>query len=164
MISLIRAKDKNWLIGDKNKLPWKLPADMKRFRELTNGKPIIMGRKTFESIGKPLPNRTNIIITSDKNYRQEDCIVAHSVEAAIDAGGHDDEIMVIGGSNVYKQFLSKADRLYITIIDHAFEGDTHFPKFDMLSWEKTEEIEHLADDKNPYPYTFLTLERKRFIK
>ena len=161
IISLIAAMGKNNVIGNKGKLPWNLPADMKYFRDKTLGKPVIMGRKTFESIGKPLPERTNIIITHDQNYKAEGCIVVHSADEAIKAVEDAEEVMVIGGSQIYKEFLPKANKMYLTIINNDFEGDTYFPEYKIEEWKETAYEEHERDKDNQYNYTFITLERKK---
>ena len=127
IISLIVAIGKNNVIGDKNTIPWKLPADIRYFKEKTMGKPVVMGRKTFESIGKPLPGRENIIITRDPDYKAEGCTVVHSVDEAVKAAEGSEELMVIGGAQIYKEFFPIANKLYITNIDKEFEGDTYFP-------------------------------------
>jgi dihydrofolate reductase len=150
---------KNRVIGKGNKLPWDMPADMKHFRDLTRGKPVIMGRKTFESIGHPLPNRKNIVITSDSTFQYEGCTVVHSIEEALHSAEETEEMMVIGGSSIYEQFLPHANRIYLTVIDQEFDGDAYFPEFDMAQWRETEREEHPADEKNSYPYTFLTFEK-----
>ncbi len=150
---------RNRVIGKTNALPWYLPADLKHFRDLTRGKPIIMGRKTFEAIGKPLPDRLNIIITHEADFKKEGCIVVHSPEEAIAAAENAEEVMVIGGGTIYKLFLPKADRLYLTEIDHEFDGDIFFPEFDRSEWCEISREPHEPDEKNPYRYTFLTLER-----
>lgn len=150
----------NMIIGDKNSLPWNLPADMEYFRKTTLGKPIIMGAKTFESIGKALPNRKNIILSHDKNYRAEGCVVVTSIEQALKEIGENEEVMIAGGASVYKQFLPLADRLYLTFIHHDFEGDAYFPKFDINKWKEIKRIDNEADEKNPYPYSFVVFERK----
>ncbi len=160
IISLIAAIGKNRVIGNKNSLPWSLPADMKHFKELTTGKPVIMGRKTFESIKKPLPNRTNIIITHDPNYKAEGCIIAHSLDDALKAAENQKEVMIIGGSQIYKEFLPKADKLYLTLIDADFDGDAYFPEYEIEEWKETAYEEHERDKDNPYNYTFLVLTRK----
>ena len=160
IISFVAAMGKNKVIGKNNSLPWTMPADMKRFKELTMNKPIIMGRKTYESIGKPLPKRTNIIITRDENYEAEGCIVAHSVEEALNVAKNSEEVMVIGGSQIYKLFFPMANKIYLTIIEHDFEGDAYFPKYDVIEWKETDYEEHEKDAENPYDYIFLTLERK----
>ncbi|MEK0338459.1 MAG: dihydrofolate reductase, partial [Nitrosopumilus sp.] len=135
--------------------------DMKYFKKNTIGKPIVMGRKTFESIGKPLPNRTNIIITRDQNYKAENCIVVHSLDEALKAAEGNQEVMVIGGSQIYKEFLPKANKLYLTVIDAEFDGDTYFPEYKVEEWEETAYEEHERDKDNPYNYTFLVLTRKK---
>ena len=160
IISFIAAMGKNRVIGKDNSLPWKLPADMKHFHDLTVGKPIIMGRKTFESIGKPLPNRTNIIITRDQNYKAEGCIVVHSADEALKAAGNVEEIMVIGGSQIYKEFLPKANKMYLTFIDAEFEGDAYFLEYKIEEWKETSYEEHERDAENQYDYRFVVLERQ----
>lgn len=129
MISLIVAHDKNRVIGLNNELPWHLPGDLKYFKEMTMHKPIIMGRKTFESIGKPLPGRRNIVVTRNPGYRANDIETATSLEEAIRIAGDVEEIMIIGGEQIFKESMAIADRLYITEIDHEFQGDTYFPEY-----------------------------------
>ena len=159
-ISLITAMADNRVIGIANKLPWKLPADMKWFREQTMGKAIVMGRKTFESFGaKPLPGRTNIIVTSNVNYRTEGCIVGHSIEAALQFAGDVPEVMIIGGASFYAQMLPQADRVYLTQVHHTFDGDVWFPELDGTQWHETQRIDRAADEKNPYACSFLILDR-----
>lgn len=160
IISLIAAMGKNRTIGKNNSLPWNLPADMKYFRDKTRGKPVIMGRKTYESIGKPLPKRLNIIITRDENYKAEGCVVVHTADEAIIAAGNVKEVMVIGGSQIYKEFLPRANRMYLTKIDAEFEGDTYFPEFTTEEWKEISYEEHERDAENPYDYRFVVLERK----
>jgi len=153
---------KNRVIGINNLLPWKLPADMKWFRQHTLGKPIIMGRKTFESFGgKPLPERKNIIVTLDQNYHSENAIVSHSIEEAVNEAKDADEVMIIGGMSLYKQTLPIADRLYMTVVDGDFEGDAWFPQFDMNDWDLVESHNHKADEKNAYDCDFIILQRKK---
>jgi dihydrofolate reductase len=160
-ISLIWAMAKNRVIGVDNRLPWKLPADMKWFRRHTLGKPVVMGRKTFESFGgKPLPERTNIIITQDTNYRAEGAIVTHSIDEALKACSDADEVMIIGGMSLYEQTLPMADRLYMTVVDNEFDGDAWFPTIDNERWIEIERQRHDADHKNPYACTFSILARK----
>ena len=159
IISLVAAMGRNRVIGKDNALPWKLPADMNRFREVTMGKPVIMGRKTFESIGRALPNRTNIIITRDADFRADECIIVHSPEEALAAAKNAQEVMVIGGSSIFEQFLPMAHRMYLTMIDEDFEGQTLFPAFNSTEWHETERRAFMPDEKNRYSYTFLTLER-----
>jgi len=164
-IALIWAMARNRVIGNQNTLPWHLPADMRHFRELTTGHPVLMGRKTFESLGRPLPDRTNIVITTDRHYATQGCIVAHSLDEALTlAASHvspnNSEIFVIGGEQLYTQMLCHADRLYMTQVETDAEGDAWFPEFDLGSWNEIQRDLHPADDKNTYPCTFLTLERK----
>ena len=163
IISFVVAMGKNRVIGKNNSLPWNMPADMKRFRDLTAGKPMIMGRKTYESIGRPLPNRTNIIITRDKNYNVKGCVIAHSIDEAIKAAGNVPEAMVIGGFQIFKEFFPIANKIYLTIIDNNFEGDTYFPEYTKSEWRETKKEEHKKDKENPYDYTFLVLERKNKV-
>ncbi|HLC61423.1 MAG TPA: dihydrofolate reductase [Candidatus Nanoarchaeia archaeon] len=157
IISLIAAVGKNNVIGTDNKLPWKLSADLKRFKAITSGKPVVMGRKTFESIGKPLPNRTNIIITRDKNYKADGCVVVHSAEEALNAAKGNAEIMIIGGEQIFKEFLPIANKLYLTIIDKDFEGDSYFPEYDKSEWKEVSREEHEGEGLK---YAFADLERK----
>lgn len=160
-ISMIAAMTEDRVIGIKNTLPWKLPNDMKWFRQNTMGKPIVMGRKTFESFGaKPLPGRTNIIITRDENYQAKDSIVVHSVEDAIKAAGDVDEVMIIGGASFYEQMLPRADRLYLTFVHAQLDGDAWFPEIDNKDWNRVEKIDHKSDDKNRYAHSFIVLDRK----
>lgn len=160
IISLIAAMDKNRVIGNKdNALPWRLPADLKHFKNITLGKPIIMGRKTFESIGRPLPERTNIIITRNKKYRAPGCVVVNSPEDALRVAGNAKEIMVIGGAEIFAKFYPLAKRIYFTRVDGAFKGNVYFPQWDPKEWRETFRETHEADEKNPYRYSFLVLER-----
>ena len=160
IVSLIWAMAKNRVIGIENRLPWKLPADMRWFRQHTLGKPIIMGRKTFESFGgKPLPDRNNIVISQDPNYQAENISVAHSLDEALSLCVNAEEVMIIGGMSLYKQTLPIADRLYRTVVDAEPEGDAWFPDFDLGQWIETEKHIHEADDKNAYRCEFSILNR-----
>ncbi len=152
---------KNRVIGKNNDLPWgrSLPKDMKHFHDITAGKPVIMGRKTFESIKKPLSDRTNIIITRDEDYKVEGCVVVHSTEEALKAAEGNEEVMIIGGSQIYKELLPKANRMYLTTVDGDFDGDTYFPEYNVKEWKETAYEEHKKDAENPYDYAFITLER-----
>jgi len=158
-LSLIWAMDENRLIGTENRLPWKLPADMQWFRKQTMGKPVLMGRKTYESIGKPLPGRENLIITRQQGLTIEGCRVVHSLDAARAAVPDADEIMVIGGSEIYALLLPDAERLYCTVIHDLFEGDAWFPEFDKGAWQQTLCEHHDADDQNSHAYSFMIYER-----
>ncbi len=160
-ISLIAAMADDRAIGIENRLPWKLPVDMKWFRRHTLGKPIIMGRKTFESFGgRPLPERINIVITRDESYRAEGIVIVHSIDEAISAAGEVDEVMIIGGESFYAQMLPQADRFYLTLVHGSFAADAWFPEFDWEEWHEVNREEHPADEKNPYACSFLVLERK----
>lgn len=159
IISFVVAMGKNRVIGKDNKIPWNMPADFKHMRKLTDGKSLIIGRKTHESIGKPLPNRKNIILTRDKNYKSEGGVIVHSKEEALNAA-EGDEIIIFGGEKIYKMFFPIANKIYLTIIDHEFDGDAFFPEYNEDEWEIKEKEDHKADEKNQYDYSFLTLERK----
>ena len=160
-ISMIAAMTEERVIGVKNSLPWKLPNDMKWFRKNTMGKPIVMGRKTFESFGaKALPGRTNIIITHDETYQASDSVIVHSIEEALKAAGDVDEVMIIGGASFYEQMLPKADRLYLTFVHAELDGDAWFPEINNSDWNKVEKINHKNDDKNRYSHSFVILDRK----
>lgn len=160
IISLIAAMDRNRLIGNKNRLPWHLPADFAHFKSVTMGKPIIMGRKTWESIGKPLPGRTNIVLSRNPETRFDGAVCVSSFEEAVAAVSDADEIMVIGGSAIYEMLLPKADRMYITYVDAEFEGDAWFPAFDESQWLEKESVLRQADDKNSYDCRFVIFEKK----
>lgn len=168
MISLIAAVAKNRVIGNAKGLPWYLPADLKRFRKLTIGKPIIMGKKTYETIGKPLPGRKNIVLAREKEFKAPGCTVVNSPDEALRAAAgnkqvccsRNKEIMVIGGGQVFRIFLPLADRMYLTLIEEEFEGDVYFPQFDPDAWREVGREEHEPDEKNSYSYTFVRLERK----
>jgi dihydrofolate reductase len=159
VISLIVAASTNNVIGAKGDLPWRLSADLKRFKQLTMGKPIVMGRKTYESIGRPLPGRQNIVITRQEKYAAPGCDVVASPDAAVRVAGDVDEIMVIGGGHIYKDFLPTADRVYLTHVHVDIAGDTFLPDFDESEWRETSRQEHGADADNDYDVTFTLLER-----
>lgn len=154
--------DRNHLIGNNNQLPWHLPADFAHFKSVTMGKPIVMGRKTFESIGKPLPGRTNIVLSRNPETRFEGVVCVSSFEEAIAVVPDAQEIMIIGGSTIYEMLLPKIDRMYITYVDGEFEGDAWFPQFDESQWFEKEAVIRQADEKNLYNCRFVTLERKQF--
>lgn len=160
-ISLIAAMDKNRPIGKAgNELPWHLSADLKRFKSITLGKPIIMGRKTFESIGEPLPERTNIIITRNEEYGAPGCVVVPSPKEALKSAGNAPEVVVIGGAEIFAQFLPLAQRMYLTQVDGKFEGNVYFPEWNPEEWHEIFREAHGPDEKNAYRYTFLILERR----
>ena len=160
IISIIAAMDNNRLIGNNNQLPWHLPADFAHFKSVTMGKPIIMGRKTYESIGRPLPGRTNIVLSRnpDTSYEGVECV--SSFEDAIALVPDAEEVVVIGGSAIYEMLLPKVNRLYITYVDGVFEGDAWFPDFDQSQWLEKEEVVRESDEKNLYDCRFVTLTRK----
>lgn len=158
ILSFVVAMARNGVIGRDNQLPWRLPADLRHFKTVTMGKPIIMGRKTYDSIGRPLPGRTNIVVTRDPAYQAEGCLVVHSIEEALAAAGDAAEVMVIGGAEFYRQLLPRADRIYLTRIDAEFEGDTWFPELDPARWQERSREDHAPDADNPYPYSFVVLE------
>lgn len=162
MISIISAIAENRVIGNKNTLPWHLPADFKWFKEKTLGKTIVMGLNTFKSINeKPLPNRKNVVLTNDPNYKTADgVILAKSIEEVLEITKSDQEVMICGGASVYRQFLPLANRLYLTYIHQKFKGDTTFPEFNSLNWNEMSREDHQPDEKNLYPYSFVVLERK----
>ncbi len=160
-ISLIVAMSKNRVIGRDNKMPWHLSADLKRFRAITMNSPILMGRKTFESIGKPLDGRTNLILSKNANYQPQGCLVFQSLELALNtAKNYGGEVFIIGGATLYEIALPLAKRLYLTDIQAEFEGDTFFPEFDVNEWNEIacEQIDN--DEKVDFSYRFLTLEKK----
>ena len=160
MIILIAAVAENNALGKNNDLLWHLPKDFKRFKEITSGHHIIMGRKTFESFPKPLPNRTHVIITRQKEYVCEGCIVVQDLEKAIAVCPKNDDIFVIGGGEIYSQSIHLADQLDITQVHHSFEADVFFPEIDLEIWELTTEVVNLKDEKHPYDYSFQTFVRK----
>lgn len=159
ILSIITAMDNNRLIGQNNALPWHLPEDLAFFKKTTLNKPIIMGRKTFESIGRPLPGRTNIIVSRNNNYSVEGCVVLDGIESVLDYCKNDEEIMLIGGASLYEQWLPHAHQMYITLIDDEFEGDAWFPDYQPNNW-KTEWSESHCTDKTPkIRYQFMKLVR-----
>lgn len=162
IISLIAALDRHRGIGKDNQLPWRLSADLKRFRELTMGHHLIVGRKTYESIGKPLPGRTMIIVTRQPDFQAEGSLVVGSVAAALAlaASRGESEVFVIGGAEIYAQTLAQADRLYLTFVEAEVAADTFFPVFAETDWREVERSTHTADEKNQYMVTFVTLTMK----
>ena len=159
ILSIIAAMDRNRLIGNKNQLPWHLPADLAHFKSVTMGKPVLMGRKTFESIGRPLPGRKNIIMTRSSTLNIDGVIVVRDVEEAVSKISEEDELMVIGGSSVYELLLPKANRMYLTHVDGEFEGDVWFPEFDEKQWIVTNSVSLNPDEKNSYSCHFVTYDR-----
>jgi|688.fasta_scaffold231337_3 dihydrofolate reductase len=159
MINIIVATSKNRVIGNNNSLIWKLPADLKRFKQITTGSTVVMGRKTYESIGKPLPNRRNIIITRDTNYLVDNCEVVNSLEEALMLCNN--ECFIIGGGEIYKQSIDIADKIYLTLVQEDFEGDTYFPEIGK-EWTKVFREDFEGDEKNEHKYSFIDYERYKF--
>lgn len=160
MISFIVAMDENQLIGKNNELPWHLPADLAYFKRVTMGHPIIMGRKTHESIGRALPGRENIILTRNKNYTSDSCTVLHTLDDIISLGQiKEEELFVIGGAEIFKELLPITDRLYMTHIYHEFEGDTFFPKINWEEWKIINREDGITNEKNPYRYEYVVYEK-----
>jgi len=159
MISMIVAMAENRAIGKDNELLWHLPKDFQHFKSVTMGKPILMGRKTFESIGKALPGRKNIVITRDNNFAAEGVIIVHSIAAALEESKEFDDVMVIGGASFYEQMLSEVDTLYVTVVHQNFDADAFFPEIKMDEWEVVEQVKHEVDEKHAYPFSFITYQR-----
>ena len=159
-VSLVVAAAKNNVIGRDGELPWHLPDDLRHFKRLTTGKPIIMGRRTFESIGRPLPDRHNIVMTRDPDYAAAGCDVVTSVSDALKLAGDDTEVMVIGGGQVYRDFLPRADRIYLTRVQAEIDGDTYFPEIDASEWQLVSSEHHDADDKHAYAFEMMVFERR----
>ncbi len=159
-ITLIVAVADSGVIGRDNSLPWHLPEDLKRFKRLTMGKPIVMGRKTYESIGKPLPGRQNIVVTRDTNYRREGVTVVHDAEAALRAAGPVPEIMVIGGAELFAALLPRAGRIHLTRVHGNIPGDVMWPALDEREWSVVERESHSADDRHAWPMTFEVWEKR----
>jgi len=159
MISIIAAMAKRKVLGKDNKMPWHLPAELQYFKKITLGKPIIMGRKTFESIGKPLPGRENIVVTRQKDFIAAGVTIKHDLESAIAHVSHVDEVMIIGGANIYQQAINFADRMYLTLIDLECEGDAFFPNWNEHDWQVVSKAKHLADEKNNHSFETIVLER-----
>jgi dihydrofolate reductase len=161
MISLMVAMDQNRVIGKNNKLPWHLPADLQYFKKVTMGHPIVMGRKTFESIGRVLPGRENVIVTRNQEFKAEGCVVLHDIaQIKMFADNHDEEVFVIGGAEIFKEILPFTDRLYITEIHETFEGDTFFPVIDENEWDEVSSNPGSIDEKNRYAHDFIILQKK----
>lgn len=161
-LSIIVAMSANRVIGRNNALPWKLKADLARFQRLTMGHCLLMGRNTFESIGRPLPGRKMVVLTCRPDYAPPGVVVAHSLDEALRSvveGGADDEVFVAGGEQLYRQTIARAERLYLTLVHGEFEGDAHFPEFDVGSWTLLSREDHPADADNPHPFSFLVYDR-----
>jgi dihydrofolate reductase len=160
MVSLVVAVGKNYVIGKDNKLIWHLPADLKFFKQVTMGHHMIMGRKTFDSIGKPLPGRTSVVVTRNRDVKfPEGVLIAHSLDEAVELCGNDPEICIIGGAQIFEESMKIADRIYLTMIHQEFDGDVFFPKPDPSIWKEVKREDHEPDEKNPYHYSFCQLEK-----
>lgn len=158
-VSLVVAMARNGVIGRDNALPWRLPEDLKHFKAVTLGKPILMGRKTFDSIGKALPGRTNLVLTRDRGWRAADAVGVHSVDEALARSRESPELAGIGGAEVFKLLLPLAARVYLTRVEADIPGDTVFPPLDLSHWVERDCRKYAADDRNAYDMTFMTLER-----
>lgn len=161
IISFIVAMDEHHLIGANRRLPWHLSADLKYFRRMTMGKPMLMGRSTHEAIGRSLPGRHNIVVTHNPDYKALGCTVVHTVEAGLQTVVEAEEVMVIGGASLYQQLLPQAQRIYLTLVEGEFQGDTWFPAFDPGAWTEVWREDHVLNSQNSYPYSFIRLERKQ---
>lgn len=161
MVIMIAAVAENNALGKNNNLLWHLPNDFKRFKEITSGHHIIMGRKTFESFPKPLPNRTHVIITRQNDFEYEGCIVVQNIEKALSVCPINENLYIIGGGEIYQQAISFADQLDITRVHHSFDADVYFPEIDTEIWELTSETFHLKDERHLFDYTFQTFVRKK---
>lgn len=159
IISIIAALSTNYVIGKNNQLPWHLPADLAHFKALTLGKSILMGRKTYESIGRPLPGRRNIVISRQLDFQAAGCEVVHSLDEALTLAGSAEEVMVIGGTQLFEEALPSADRLYLTWVHGEVEGDSYFPSLDLNEWQETSREERAPDEKNHYALSFVSLAR-----
>lgn len=162
-ISIIAAMTDDRLIGLDNTLPWRLPADLKHFKQLTIGKPIIMGRKTFDSIGRPLPDRKNIIISRNQDLIIPDCDTVTSIDAAVELAGDVSEIMIIGGAQIYAHALPKTTRMYLTLVHVKIDGDTYFPEWNQDEWSVVSKETYQADELNQYDYSFVEMAKNASI-
>lgn len=157
-VTIVVAISENYAIGKSNQLLWHMPADLKHFKQITSGHTVIMGRKTYDSVGKPLPNRRNIII-SRQDVTIPGCEVVQSVEDALELCANEEEVFIVGGAEIYKLAINKTDRIYLTIIHHSFDADSFFPEIDYMEWKEISREDHPADEKHKYAYSFITLER-----
>lgn len=160
MISIIVAVAENGTIGDKNSLLWHISEDLRNFKRITSGHPVIMGRKTYESLGRPLPNRTNVVVSRTTSHI-EGCTVVDSLEKAIGLFPEQDEVFIIGGAQIYAQALPLADKFYLTVVEHSYQGDTSFPEWDESEWELLSEERFACGEKYPYPFLFREYKRLR---
>lgn len=160
MLSIIVCHDKNRVIGFENKMPWHLPNDLKRVKALTTGNTIVMGRKTYESLGKALPNRKNVVLTRDKSFQPEDAEVIHNIDDIYDIKGH---VFVFGGQNFYEQMIDKVDDMYVTVIEESYPGDAFFPEYTFKDFKVLSIEEGVLDEKNTIPHHFMHLERYKNV-
>lgn len=158
-LSIIVAMDRNRVIGKGDTLPWHISSDLQHFKKITMGKPIVMGRKTHESIGRPLPGRENIILTHDKTYQAKGCTVLNSMDEIFEHCKDSEEVMITGGAEIYKLSLERVSHLYLTEVHTEIEGDTYFPEFDRNEWKEVSREAYEADEKNEFDYSFVLLER-----
>lgn len=158
-ISIIVAMARDRTIGINNTLPWRCPEDLKHFKMLTMGHHMIMGRKTFDSIGKPLPGRTTVVVTRNPDLKIDGCIVTHSLDEAIKACNGDEEVFIVGGAELYSQALTLADTIYLTEIQHEINGDAHFPEFNINEWREVNRVPHIQESPQPLIYHFVTYQR-----
>ncbi|MCD8915129.1 MULTISPECIES: dihydrofolate reductase [Staphylococcus] len=157
-LSILVAHDQNRVIGKDNQLPWHLPNDLKHVKKLSTGNTLVMGRKTYESIGKPLPNRRNVVLTSNESFNPEGVDVIHHFDDIFDLPGH---VFVFGGQTLFEEFIDKVDDMYITVIEDKYQGDTFFPPYTFEDWEVESAVKGELDEKNTIPHTFLHLVRKK---
>lgn len=162
-LTAIAAMGQNRVIGKNNDLIWHLPNDLKHFKNLTSGHHLIMGRKTYESLGKPLPNRINVVVTRQPSYKAPGCIVVGSIQEAIRKAEGDRTPFIAGGAEIYEQALPLLAVMELTLIHHNFDGDAFFPEYDKNEWEVVSEVFNAKDEKNPYDHTFIRLERKKTV-
>lgn len=160
IVSMVVAISENNAIGKDNQLLWYLPRDLRHFKTITSGHTVIMGRKTFDSVGRPLPNRRNIVITRTKDLEIDGAEVVNGLEAALRLCEAEDEVFIVGGAEIYKQAMPHTDRIYLTVVHERFEADTYFPEIDMDIWKETASESHQPDEKNNLAFTFSTLERR----
>ena len=161
MISFVVAYDRRRAIGKSNRLPWRLPDDMRHVRDVTMGKPLIMGRRTWDSIGRPLPGRTSIVLTRDREFRCDGCLIARTADEALKLAGAAPEVIVFGGAGVFEEFLPLADRIYLTEVETEADADTYFPKIDPSHWREVERAHHPADERHAHAFSWVTLDRVR---
>lgn len=159
-LCIIAAMSDNQVIGRDNQLPWRMPADLAHFKRLTMGRPIIMGRRTWESLPGLLPHRTHVVVTRDRDYVADGACVVHSVDEAIELAGDVEQVFVVGGATLYEQTIPLASRMYLTRIHRQIDGDTRFPEFDPREWDEVACERHAADERNPHAYSFVELQRR----